>query len=189
MSINNNTYVSLFEAPVTNTIPYKEVTLRDIYNYISKPYLKKATNRLRSISNKKENRQYKAFSFPYVTFSGIFTERKEAGLVRHSGLMALDFDYLRDVEQVKMKLLKDPCFDTELLFVSPNGNGLKWIVRVNLSDKYPHKTMFQAIYNYIKSTYSLEIDKACKDISRATFLCYDPNAYIHPKYLIDEENV
>jgi len=173
---------SYFKAPVTNTRPFKNISLFDVHRALITGYLKTPTQKLRSILAKDENRKFKASQFPYVTFSGIFTQRNENSLIKHSGLIAIDFDYLEDVASTRKILLKDRYFETELLFTSPNGNGLKWVIPIKISEKYPHTTMFQAIYNYIKSTYSIEIDKACKDVSRATFLCYDPHAYLHPKY-------
>lgn len=175
---------SFFKAPITNTIPYESIGLAEAYKVISGTYVQKQTLQLRSIIDKKENSNYKINNFPYVTFSGTFSSRNEKALIKHSGLIAIDFDHLEDVHIIKNILLADPFFETELLFISPNGNGLKWIIEISISEKYSHRKMFQAIYNYIKRTYSIEIDKACKDVSRATFLCYDPDAYINPKYLI-----
>ncbi|MFN5784539.1 MAG: BT4734/BF3469 family protein [Flavobacteriia bacterium] len=37
--------------------------------------------------------------------------------------------------------------------------------------------------NYLKHNYRIEADPSGKDISRACFLCHDPNAFIHPKHL------
>ncbi len=176
--------ISFFEEPVTNTRPYKNIRLVDAFRAITSDYLKEPTQQLRSISEKDENRNFKAKHFPYVTFSGTFTQRKEKALIQHSGLIAIDFDHVKNVANLKSELLRDPYFETQLLFISPNGNGLKWIIPIDISEQYSHAKMFQAIYNYIKRTYSIEIDKACKDVSRATFLCYDPDAFINPKYLI-----
>ncbi len=186
MKNDNNTYqkFSSFKAPVTNVLPYKNISLVDAYNAISGKYLQKQTQQLRLISAKDKNRKFKATHLPYVCFSGTFTQRNEKSLIQHSGLLSLDFDHLEDVEKTKFQLLKDSYFETQLLFISPNGNGIKWIIEIELSEKYPHGEMFQRIYYYILQTYSLKIDKACKDVSRATFLCYDPEAWIHPKYLI-----
>ena len=175
---------SFYKAPVTNIYPAKNIGLLDAYRAISGEYFAKQTLQLRLISDKQKNREFKASMFPYVCFSGTFSKRNEKSLIQHSGLIALDFDHLEDVEKTKLQLLSDPYFETELLFISPNGTGIKWLIPIEVSEKYPHKTMFQAIYNYIKRTYSIEIDRACKDVSRATFLCYDPEAFIHPKYLI-----
>lgn len=177
-------YFSFYEAPISNTRPYKSITLIDVYKAITGTYFWEQTEKLRTIAEKSENRKYKATHFPYVTFSGTFYRRNEEGLTKHSGLIAIDFDHLEDVESCRSRLLCDPYFETELLFVSPNGNGLKWIIPIKITKEYPHGLMFQAIYNYVLSIYSIEIDKACRDVSRATFLCYDPNAFIHPKYLV-----
>ncbi len=176
---------SFYKAPVTNIYPAKSIGLLDVYKAISGQYFAKQTIKLRLISDKNENRKYKATHFPYVTFSGIFSKRNEASLIQHSGLIALDFDHLEDVEKTKLQLLKDPYFETQLLFVSPNGNGLKWVIEIDITEQFPHGKMFQAIFNYIKRTYSISIDKVCKNISRATFLCHDPEAWLHPKYFIN----
>ncbi len=187
MKKSKNTYqkFSFYKAPVTNIYPVKNIGLLDVYKAISGQYFTKPTQQLRSISDKNKNRKYKATHFPYVTFSGIFSKRNEASLIQHSGLIALDFDHLENVEKTKLQILKDPYFETQLLFVSPNGNGLKWVIEIDLTEQVPHGEMFQAIFNYIKKTYSIEIDRACKDVSRATFLCYDPEVCINPKYLIN----
>ncbi|MBN2635249.1 MAG: hypothetical protein JXR61_03195 [Prolixibacteraceae bacterium] len=175
---------SFYKAPVQNTVPYKNIGLKDAYQVITGKYLKKQTHKLRLIDDKVENRNFKASQFPYVTFSGIFKQRNEKFLTQHSGLIALDFDHVENVSILREKLLIDPYLVTELLFISPNGNGLKWIVKIDISSKYSHSELFRALFNYIKNTYEIEIDKKCKDISRATFLCYDPEAYINPKYLV-----
>ncbi len=175
---------SFFKAPVTNVTPYRDITLLDAYRVITGKYYKPQTLKLRSLSDKQENRRYKSTHFPYCTFSGTFTRRNEDALIKHSNYIALDFDHIEDIQTLKLQLLKDPYFQTELLFVSPNGAGLKWIVSIDVTGKYSHADWFQAIYNYIRETYSIEIDKSCRDIARASFLCYDPEAFIHPKYLV-----
>ena len=38
-------------------------------------------------------------------------------------------------------------------------------------------------YGFVQSTYGLQPDQKCKDIARACFLPYDPEAYINPKYV------
>ena len=79
-------------------------------------------------------------------------------------------------------LLEDKCFTTELLFRSPSGDGLKWIIRINTAE-VSHAEYFNAVANYLRLTYGLEADKSGKDVSRACFLPYDPEAYINPKNL------
>lgn len=172
---------SSYKAPITNTKPYRNTTLVKVHKIITGKYLDKITAQLRSISNKEENRKFKSQNFPYVTFSGTFSKRSNEELVHHSGYLVLDFDYLSNVEQLKQELIQDPWFETQLLFVSPNGYGLKWIIEIDIPENLTHEKMFDAVSNYIESTYSIKVDKGC-DVSRACFLCHDPQAYIHKKY-------
>lgn len=173
---------SFFHAPISNTIPKGTVSLLDIYNLIRTEY-KNNTDLLRFIAEPAQARHFKATKFDYVTFSGVFTKRTDKELVNHSGLLCLDFDHVSNLLHLKKLLLKDPYFETELLFTSPSGNGLKWIIPINIH-QVTHAQYFQAVSNYLKHNYLIEPDKSGKDISRACFLCHDPNVYIHPKYLI-----
>ena len=133
---------SFFKTPVTSTSPYRQITIRDAYLYISTDYAKARTLRLRQIEDKEANRQYKSTSFDFVTFSGSFSKRSEAELIEHSGYLVLDFDHLEDVQAVKAQLLQDPYFETQLLFISPNGNGLKWVIEIDVTGQYTHGQYF-----------------------------------------------
>lgn len=170
---------SFFKAPITNTQPYKNITLLDAYNYITGEYASKRTSTLRSFNNSKRARNDKAAHFDYCTLSGMFTVRNDKALVEHSGLLCLDFDHLQNVESLFDKLLEDQYFDTQLLFRSPSGDGLKWIVPINTAEM-PHQDYFRAVANYVRATYGIEVDKSGKDISRACFLPFDSKAYINP---------
>ena len=173
---------SFFKPPIKNTTPYKEqITLADVYLYLSGALLKERTENLRKITNQAANREYKAANFPFVTFSGVFESRKEKGLTEHSGLMVFDFDHLPEPETLKMQLLTDQHFETELLFTSPNGNGLKWIISVDVT-RYSHNLWFDAVSRYIAKTYSVEVDKSGRDVCRVCFLSYDPDAFMHPRH-------
>lgn len=182
--INEKPKFSFFKAPVANVLPANQITIRDAYLAISGDYFKKNTLELRAITDEKANRAFKSGKFSFVTFSGTFSQRNEQGLIHHSGYMVLDFDHLENVAAVKDRLLKDPYFETQLLFVSPNGNGLKWVVEIDVSGKYSHGQNFDAIKNYVKSTHQLEIDKSGRDVCRVCFLSWDPEAFIHPKHLM-----
>ena len=170
---------SFYKSPIKNTVPHKSATLLQIYNAITGDFYKERTDKLRSITDPKQARHFKANNFDYCTFSGVFTSRNDKNLVQHSGLMAVDFDHLTNLEEVRQVLLADDYFDTQLLFVSPSGDGLKWIIPIDTS-KTPHSEYFAAVANYILQTYGIEVDKSGKDISRACFLPHDPKAFINP---------
>ncbi|MDP2336654.1 MAG: BT4734/BF3469 family protein [Bacteroidota bacterium] len=173
---------SYFRCPVTNTQPTAEMTIADVFGAIKSNKYKRQTEELRSISELESARKYKAKNFDYVTFSGLFSKRNDSALIQHSGLITLDFDHVSNLQQLKETLLQDKYFETELMFVSPSGDGLKWIISIDLKE-CNHQDWFVAISAYIKSTYQLEVDKSGKDISRACFLPYDPVIYINPNYL------
>ena len=78
-------------------------------------------------------------------------------------------------------MLTDEYFETEILFTSPSGDGLKWIISIDITE-HSHKDWFTSIKHYIEETYNMEVDNAGKDVSRACFLPHDINIYLHPKY-------
>lgn len=172
-------YFSFFRGPITNIQPYKSITLVDAYRYITGNYAKARTEKLRSFTDSKRARNFKAANFDYCTFSGIFTVRNDKALVEHSGLLCLDFDHLKDVDGLFRRLLEDEYFETQLLFRSPSGDGLKWIVPINVAEM-PHADYFRAVANYVLETYGVEVDKSGKDVPRACFLPFDPEAFINP---------
>ena len=60
--------VSFFRAPASSIVPYKDITLVDIYHYITGPYAAERTAKLRSIDDKKTKGLWKRTKFDYVTF-------------------------------------------------------------------------------------------------------------------------
>ena len=180
-------FFSFFKAPVRNTIPHKSICLLDAYNYIVGDYAKQRTEKLRGIKEPKQARQYKASTFDYCTFSGMFQTRNDKALISHSGLLCIDFDHLQSVDLLRKQLLQDEYFETQLLFVSPSGDGIKWIISISppVGDLggFSHSNYFAAVANYILQTYGVEVDKSGRDISRACFLPHDPQAYINPRLL------
>ncbi len=127
---------SYFRCPVTNTQPIAEMSILDIYVAIKSNKYKQQTEELRSLLSPLPfgersgerllaARKYKASHFDYATFSGTFSKRNDSALIQHSGLITLDFDHVSDLQELKEKLLSDKYFETELMFTSPSGDGLK----------------------------------------------------------------
>ncbi|MEX0966744.1 MAG: BT4734/BF3469 family protein [Bacteroidia bacterium] len=173
---------SYFKKPLFNLFPSHTVSLVDVFHLIRRKDFNWATDKLRKIQDVIASRNFKAKNFDYVTFSGLFTQRANAYLQKHSGLLTIDFDHLKDIPNLKSSLLNDRYFETELLFTSPSGNGLKWIIPIDLT-KAKHKEYFNAVGNYILKNYQVKIDENGKDISRACYLPHDPEVFINPKYL------
>lgn len=174
---------SFFHKPVTNTLPTKTTTILEVYNRVVSENYKPQTLVLRCLSDAAVARSYKSRNFDFICASGVFTKRSESGLIKHSGLLTLDFDHVPYPAKLKINLVHDPNFETAFSFISPSGDGLKWFVEIDLV-KYTHLEWFLGLQHYVKASYHLEIDQSGKDVSRCCFLPYDPEAYINPKYLL-----
>ena len=181
MDFNSEQSFSFYSAPISNTIPKAVFNLKDAYTYIKEHTASDSTNRLRLMTDKNYAKAFKAKNFDYFTFSGIFKKRNDKQLIKHSGLLCIDFDHLKDVNETKNILLNDKYLPTELMFVSPSGDGIKWVTSIDI-DQYSHNQWFSAISNYLFATYSLEADPQCKNVSRACFLPHDSFCYINPEY-------
>lgn len=175
----NEELFSFYKAPIQNTKPLGEVTLKTCYEYITSDAAQPATEALRAIdpNDKAKRREFKAKHFDSVTFSGRFTKRGADNLIAHSGLIGLDFDHVADWVALKAQLLKDPYFQTELVFTSVSGTGLRWVIKIDLT-KADHGTWFKSLSNYVNKTYGITVDPQCSDVCRASFLPYDPQAYL-----------
>jgi len=173
---------SFYKKPITNIYPNDILNLADVYSLIKGPTYKEVTEDYRCLIGSKEGKEFKRENFDFCTYSGIFSIRKDDGLLKHSGLLTLDFDHVEDVAELKLKLLQDEYLETELIYVSPSGDGIKCIIKIDLSIG-THEEYFEGVANYIKATHFIGIDESGKNVSRACFLCYDPDVYINPKYL------
>jgi len=171
-----------YRAPIMTVQSRTTMTVKEAYQYITSLEALERTHKLRTIKDEKEAKKFKATYFDFACFSGTFSLRKAEAIVEHSGLICLDFDHVGDNRQrwaLRERLLKDPYFKTELLFTSPSGDGLKWVIDINI-EKHDHLTWFIALQNYIRHTYGVEVDKACKDVCRACFLPHDASCYVNP---------
>lgn len=117
----------------------------------------------------KEKRDLVKQKLPSVCFSGTFSERNNASLKNHSGLICLDFDNVDDVQKLKSNLKKDETVYSA--FVSPSGTGVKALVRI---PKDNHLASFLAL----KEKYP-NIDDACKDVARVCYESYDPDIWVN----------
>ena len=175
---------SFYAKPITNKIPQKTVTLLDTYNYLISDRAKWATDQLRALAGTADAKPFKLNNFDYITPAGTFSRCEAKNIIKPSGLMVIDIDKLEspgEVEDTAQLLLTNQRLETELLFRSPSGNGIKWIIPVVNNNGHDHEYYFRAVFNYLKS-FGITVDKSGKDVSRACFLPHDPNAFINPKY-------
>lgn len=109
---------------------------------------------------------------PNFTVSGTFTRREDQALVQHSGLIAIDFDDISDIDRTFEMLCNDRY--TFALFRSISGYGLCCLVKIN-ADK--HVESFEGLKDYYWRMMELTIDPACRNVSRTRYISYDPDLY------------
>ena len=160
--------VSCFKAPIKNILPFGDVTLSHVFEWIKNSY-KNETEQVRNGSVLKTD------VLQYITPSGTFSNRKDSDLLIYSGIVCIDLDKCNI--DIKDTLAGDTFLNPALIFVSPSGNGLKVFIAIRNATVENHLKYFTAISQYLFNTYQLEADKACKDVARACFLCNDPAVY------------
>jgi len=118
-------------------------------------------------------------SLPAFTPSGKFVGgRKLDFLANYSNCIILDIDKLSANDLQNAKHLANQSEFTFASFISPSGNGLKILVKIN-SDKADHKEAFQLVQAYYEAILKLEIDKSGKDVTRLCFYSWDENLYLN----------
>ena len=118
-------------------------------------------------------------SLPAFTPSGKFVGgRKLEFLADYSSYIILDIDKLSAADLQNAKHLANQSEFTYASFISPSGNGLKILVKIN-SDKANHKEAFLLVQAHYESILKLEIDKSGKDVTRLCFYSWDENLYLN----------
>ncbi|WP_348800553.1 VapE domain-containing protein [Flavobacterium adhaerens] len=135
-------------------------------------YLRKSLS-----ENKMEAYEKAKKSLPAFTPSGKFVGgRKMEFLTEYSNCIILDIDKLNPEQLKNASHLANQSEFTFASFISPSGNGLKILVKIN-SDKTNHKETFLKVQAHYESVLKLEIDKSGKDITRLCFYSWDENLY------------
>ena len=183
---------SFFRKGIKNKKPALDVTLEQALNKIKAPEQKEDIEKIRATTDKAVRKVLKN-NLDYFTFSGSFKERTEQGLIQHSNIMCIDFDLNGwkkvkqedntvvevfetsfNIAEIKERLSAD--LYTLAVFVSPSGDGLKVLVKI---DGTEHFASFKWLENYYAERFQLEVDPSGKDIPRACFISYDEDPFVN----------
>ena len=164
--------VTLFKT-IKHTTGEGDFNIKDIFKSIQNGDWADQVKKVREGKTKDERSNLKQMS-PNFTTSGIFSKRGLAGLVKHSGVIAIDFDNLKDVDDVKSYLALDRY--SWFTSVSIGGEGLCVFVKI---DPDKHLESFNFLSEYYLKNYNLEVDQACKDIPRVRFVMHDVDAILN----------
>ena len=176
---------SYYRGGIAATTPYAAITPAQLYTVLTGGRHRARTEALRAAPIGSPQRAELNKGLDYVTPAGTFTRRANNALDTASGLLVLDFDHVPDVGAARAALLADALLAPELvlLFTSPSGDGLKALVTADPAAA--HLDTFRAYAAYLGAHYAglgLVPDEAGKDVARACFVPYAPDAWLAPAY-------
>lgn len=143
----------------------------------------------------KKQRQKVKENLPNVIFSS-FMSPNGIGyefLQYATGLIAMDFDDIKDLESIVQKIKADP--HVLLAYKTPSAGGLRIVVKSNLPSLSSKDTTgeqesvkLKGIYEYLyfhignsfSNKYGIILDSRAKDITRRNYLAYDPQCHYNP---------
>jgi predicted P-loop ATPase len=150
---------------------FLDIPLMGLLTSISSGKWKDTVEKYRKDKNPETKKKAPAF-----TASGTFPKNRKANeLGTHSGLIAIDFDSLEDIDHARSELYADEY--TFAGFVSIGGGGLCVLVKI---DGSKHIQSFKGLEHYYFTKYNLQADQQCSDVSRLRFISYDPDMYLNP---------
>ena len=167
-SVKNDFKFSLFyngTDNTKNTIPRKEINLRELVDIITSDALKDMPKKKR----------------PYITPYGTFTKRNKESLVHfNKGIICLDYDKLKsyELDYIDDYWRKQP--STLLSLISPSGNGLKVLIRAE------HGFNPDTLYEGLKANADIftlahrQVDLMQFVICQPMFIPYSENPYFNP---------
>lgn len=172
-----NPKVSLFES-YRQKIPVGQMRL---FDWVCSGRYKEAAERIRSLSDKSEQRKYKA-ELPCITPSGIFSYCSDKNLDLHSGYICVDIDggkdnpNITDFEKLKFEVIGAMEY-VAYCGLSISGNGVFCLVPIEKPQF--HREHFYALEKYFQEK-GITIDTACKNVSRLRGASYDANPFLNP---------
>jgi hypothetical protein len=190
----NDIQFTYFKKPIKNIKPDKNINCSELFALITKDESTKSTTfKLRELGPD-QKKTFKPSSFDYITPNGTFGSRNDKALIEPSGLMILDIDHQANVEGIKQRFANDLVLNPVLMFTSPNGDGLKILLPIDKAliqtgQKKAMSPVWNAVNEYLKQNYfdiitpdekGNFIDGSGVDVSRACFICHDPDAYFNP---------
>lgn len=165
---------SFYKGGIKSLKPSTDFEVKKAIDLIKSDTYKESVERLRNATDSNVKKVLKD-GLDYFTFSGTFKKRSVDGLVKHSGFICLDFDGIENLDDAKAVICADS--HVHACFVSPSGNGLKVLIKINGAF---HLESFKALEIHFE-TLGFTLDKSGKDVSRACFVSFDPDVFYNPK--------
>ena len=168
--------VSLFEN-IFSTEPIREVSL---HKFLHTSKFKAEVEKYRTCTDDKLRKKIKG-RLICVTPSGSFCQRRESGLIRHTGLLCVDIDFKDNLDidlQRSKHIIGQHCPSLYYAGLSLSGKGIFIIFRIS-NPKF-HKQHFEALALFLKNKFGLQVDNNVKSPVSLRVVSYDPNPYYNP---------
>lgn len=149
-------------------------------------YLRKSLENEKIEAYERAKKALLAFT-PSASFKG---GRKQEFITNYTKIVVLDIDKLDPEQLTTAKAVARQNEYTFAVFISPSGNGLKILVKVN-SEQTQHKEAFLKLQEYYEKLLNVEIDKSGKDITRLCFVSFDDDIHLNENsksFLVKQEN-
>ncbi len=171
----------------------KIVSLQDvIYGMKNNPILKRRCEALRTPGVDELNQKHIKMIGLNRIYLGEFDlnetneyKFKNDNIVNYPGVVCFDVDKLTvlELDMVRDIIKTDPY--TLVSFLSPRGNGYKWMVRVPAL-KENHELYYNSLIEYYNSIFlgTIKFDMSCRNIGRCQFASYDSELYTNSNSLV-----
>jgi len=168
-----NKKVSLFRS-YRDTQP-KNINLE---KFLYSEKYKDQVSEIRKTENKERRNKLKA-GLPAITPSGTFSERREKGLRKHSGLIQFDIDYADNQHIENFFDLKNELANLRhvaYVALSVSGKGFWGLIPIRFPEA--HKEHFRAIEQGF-ARYGIIIDSNPCNVASLRGYSYDPDPYVN----------
>lgn len=118
-------------------------------------------------------------SLPSICFSGTFKERFDNKLIQHSGYICCDIDDIPAENLLEMKQKIASLSYVYAVWISPRGNGLKFLVKIAAPER--HREHFAALSQYFEGAYG-KWDTSSVNESRVCFESWDEDIIINESH-------
>ena len=143
------------------------------------PEIKRRIGIIRKEKDKEKRSELKMRLLPVFTPNGTFRRMEDNGLLQSSGAICIDLDHIQDLKGEKERLKAVPYVWS--IFRSPSGDGLKVLIRHDLTDPSRHKDLYSYLGASlgVKGRTGLVFDMSCSNISHPCFWSYDPDLWLN----------
>ncbi len=167
-----NLYISIF----ANYWSVDEPQKINLMTWLTSAKYEKEVEAIRAIEDKSSRDKLKA-KLPAITVSGTFSKRCKAGLIQHSGLIAIDIDW-KDNQHIGnfYELKTELCKIQNVAYCGLSVSGRGYFVVIPIDYPERHEAHFDALREDFDK-FRIVIDDSCRNVDRLRGYSYDPDGY------------